>query len=557
MAVDLKESSTLENKIKCINCYRCGAKNYVDTKLYKEHLWQVHIPYSEQMMANTKLTGIKPAASSGSTLQENNKTRETSALAQEEPESKPIQVAEVGNSENNVVEAKPKRGRKKRKLSNENNEEDADKENLIGMDTIATSGSFYSEENKITREEKIKQTISKLSAEDSDTFNLENIDEKVLFSRTAFLYGDKDSSNKIREFKNGRIGWAMWRIKGSSIMWPCKLENLTREKNTIKVGIRYYENHGQFSHVFKLDLIKVELFFRNSQHYYYKRSSLLNPKLDSYEFATCYTEALKDYVKQLESLEVDREKFEADYERTEKNLLGPLSSKRRKSNSSGGSTSNRSSTSDGRKEYLVNNNMISLNQVRQIASRGKSEQLLQTIQERTEKSNALTEKILTPECKEYLISIFTSNAELNPRHDKYLKADVLTRREMDFKSPGPLIEEDQQKVAAFVTNIEEEYYLDKPANLTKYNYDVLYPEAVIWALRKMNSRLSYLRAEKIYQESFKQTEEEMEYQRCHEILNRLPSQSNEEQSWMHNSNDFEDVNISVNSSLANPSQESS
>lgn len=69
--------------------------------------------------------------------------------------------------------------------------------------------------------------------------------------------------------KPGKIVWATWRIKGKDVMWPAKVEKLIRAKNhTIKkVFIRYYEMNRLKSHVFKMDLPKVQLFFRSVENH--------------------------------------------------------------------------------------------------------------------------------------------------------------------------------------------------------------------------------------------------------------------------------------------------
>lgn len=91
---------------------------------------------------------------------------------------------------------------------------------------------------------------------------------------------------------------------------------------------------------------------------------------------------------------------------------------------------------------------------------------------------------------------------------------------MKFSSPGPLVEEDQQTLAKLVEEISKEHYKPKASNLDKYEYDVLYPEAVIWALMKLEN-VSYSKAELKYRQGFKRTEEEIIRQRCNEILNKL------------------------------------
>jgi hypothetical protein len=97
---------------------------------------------------------------------------------------------------------------------------------------------------------------------------------------------------------------------------------------------------------------------------------------------------------------------------------------------------------------------------------------------------------------------------------------------MKFCSPGPLIDEHQLNLATFVIEISNHYYEDKPCHLTSYEYDVLYPEAVIFGIRKIENSLSYKKADTKYAQSFKLTKEEITKQKCHEILNRLPKKIN-------------------------------
>lgn len=87
----------------------------------------------------------------------------------------------------------------------------------------------------------------------------------------------------VTEFKPGKIAWAEWRFKGKKIMWPCKIDKLIKIQNKYKVAIKYFEINDKTSSTFKLDLHKVELFFRNQKHFNYK-VLLLNFKNQSIKF---------------------------------------------------------------------------------------------------------------------------------------------------------------------------------------------------------------------------------------------------------------------------------
>jgi hypothetical protein len=78
--------------------------------------------------------------------------------------------------------------------------------------------------------------------------------------------------------------------------------------------------------------------------------------------------------------------------------------------------------------------------------------------------------------------------------------------------------EQQQELAKLVLDLSKTYYVTKPPSLDQYEYDVLYPEAIIWGLRRMDN-MSYTRAERKYEEGFKRTPEELLKEQCNEILN--------------------------------------
>jgi hypothetical protein len=98
-----------------------------------------------------------------------------------------------------------------------------------------------------------------------------------------------------------------------------------------------------------------------------------------------------------------------------------------------------------------------------------------------------------------------------------LNGDVKTRKALQQIAPGPLIDQDQLEVALLVDELSKTHFKEKPEHLTNYEHDILNPEAVMWALKKMYN-ISNRKAEEKYLEGFKRTEEEILKQKCNEFL---------------------------------------
>ena len=73
-------------------------------------------------------------------------------------------------------------------------------------------------------------------------------------------------------------------------------------------------------------------------------------------------------------------------------------------------------------------------------------------------------------------------------------------------------------VLDFVTKLSSEHYEDKPISLRAYEFDVLYAEAVIWGVRRIEN-IGYAAAEKKYSKGIGVTNEEKVRSRCIEVLN--------------------------------------
>ena len=98
-----------------------------------------------------------------------------------------------------------------------------------------------------------------------------------------------------------------------------------------------------------------------------------------------------------------------------------------------------------------------------------------------------------------------------------MNGDAKTRKRLEQISPGPLIEKDQLEVATLVTELSRTYFKEKPDILINYEHDILYPEAVIWALKKRYN-CTLKKAEAKYLEGFKRTQEEVIKQKCNEFI---------------------------------------
>lgn len=103
-----------------------------------------------------------------------------------------------------------------------------------------------------------------------------------------------------------------------------------------------------------------------------------------YEFFNCYTNALKDFVRQLEEMEKN----------------GPLNI----ANKDSDETQNDSEV-DNSKKYLVQDKYYSLEEVKDLANKPISEDLEKNIAGRKESSAKLLDVLLTDECKVFFTDL--------------------------------------------------------------------------------------------------------------------------------------------------------
>ncbi len=111
------------------------------------------------------------------------------------------------------------------------------------------------------------------------------------------------------------------------------------------------------------------------------------------------------------------------------------------------------------------------------------------------------------------------------RVNDYLCGTLKDRKEMRFCSPGPLLIDHQKKLADNLQQLESVHFSTKPAHLTSFTYDVIYPEAVIWAIKRLD-KCSTAKATSTYKIGFRQTSEEARKQRCNELLAEWRNEDN-------------------------------
>ena len=295
----------------------------------------------------------------------------------------------------------------------------------------------------------IDKRLSELNEEAMKKFNLDNIDE------TEFVKEIGDGVyNKKRELVAGRIAWVQWR----NFMWPAKIMKATRHSNTsfyqssLKIHIRFYEMNHKFGNLFKIDASKCELFYKCKEHEQYKVLGAMDPKKRK-EFYISYTHALNDYM-----------------ESNAKIVSNGLQIKKEKESSIKMGQSNL--------KYHILETKYTIQEIKELASKSYSNEQYKENAIRELKSKNLLNLITGDDCKNYLLSIIT---DLNPikccRHDKYLNADAKTRREvLNFNKIGPLTQEDSIKTGTHLIKICKDNFVNKPLNLTNYEFDVLYPE---------------------------------------------------------------------------------
>ncbi len=144
-----------------------------------------------------------------------------------------------------------------------------------------------------------------------------------------------------------------------------------------------------------------------------------------------------------------------------------------------GSTSNKNNSDN---KFFIMSKYYTLADVREHAHKPFSDETMEINRKRIDQSNLLMDKLKSQECQNFLESILTGAYDCK-RHKTYVKGDVVTRREMKFSSPGPLIVGHQEELAKMLFELSKKFYPHKPANLKDYEYDILYPEVSGFLLR--------------------------------------------------------------------------
>jgi hypothetical protein len=122
------------------------------------------------------------------------------------------------------------------------------------------------------------------------------------------------------------------------------------------------------------------------------------------------------------------------------------------------------------------------------------------------------------------VSILTNTLPCK-RQQAYLSGTVKDRKEMNFCSPGPLLIDHQKELAQNLEQLQIAHFPTKPAHLTSFTYDVIYPEAVIWAIKRLD-KCTLTKAVSTYKAGFRQTSEEAIKQKCNELLAEWSNQEN-------------------------------
>jgi hypothetical protein len=324
--------------------------------------------------------------------------------------------------------------------------------------------------------------------------------------------------DKLERLKPGTVAWAKWSRKGPvTVMWPCVIEKVQENKRAPpKVWLRYYEycEEMKFGHVFKMDLESVELFFGNTrEHFEYKIATCTDSSTKcGYEFFFTYTNALKDFEKNLQK-----------YEKEHQNSVQTSSVK----------SGNREHGSE-EKKYRVNNDMLSLSQVHDIVNRDLSQEQKTLNQKRIDESRETMNAIISKkEVKDFLVSIMKTksdkrraSAKLEPhlvRHLEYLNGSSIERSKIAIEKMGlgPVTHDDSMTICQYLQDICKKHFKSKPQHLKNYEIDVLYYEAVIWALMK-SKNIKRKQACSMYEKNiFNYTCEEKSKSICHDLLNRL------------------------------------
>jgi hypothetical protein len=86
---------------------------------------------------------------------------------------------------------------------------------------------------------------------------------------------------KVKEFKNGMIGWADRNVKGRRVKWPCMIERIGRDKRDKGwcTTVRYFDSSAPATTSNNVQPSGVEIFFRTPYHLDFKVCFALDLKL--------------------------------------------------------------------------------------------------------------------------------------------------------------------------------------------------------------------------------------------------------------------------------------
>lgn len=456
------DTDLLQKKFKCVKC----SVRLQDVKLLKMHFWKVHIQQDEifnHLDVNDKYL-IK------STFR---KKTPTKFAEKRKKQKRSTAMANVSYCEN-----APESNSDSEFIAHESSEDETE-----------------------TETETLYEKVKKMTMDQVRWFNLtkEQIDEREVADRYRDITEDHAEFIKKKQLEDGRIVWA----KYGKVMWPARIEKIIRSKtNTIqKVAIRYFEMDKQKSCVFRLDPNRIQLFFRPVENHFKNKESVFGNKQKRFHFISAYSDALEEFYSSVQS------ELPANCA-TE--ILGERAY---------AWDSDSGSSACMRNMYFVNDKMLSKEEVVALAEAPPSDSQVQTNNERKEYSRQLFAVLESEECQNYVIDILKKNIECT-RNREYLEGGPAVRKTMRFERPGPLVLEHQTALAKLLGSLQQTHFASKPAHLRNYDYDVLYPEAVIWAIQK-HENLALSKAELKYNDGFTQTSEEATKQRCNEILVKL------------------------------------
>jgi hypothetical protein len=257
--IDLNDS--VLSLAKRLNCPKCFLQ-LIDVKLLKSHYWRVHISEKDVQNAEYHLDkeDLTPPVRTSSYIKNDDENQNAMSQGADD---------DLDQTSARTI----------------TNQDDSD----VSMD----QGEYENDDDY----EQIQSTLEKLNQDEIKYFNLDkDINEQLVSERVQKLYSNKAIikrksiliffnrammknlisdpfvlKKKVKELKANSVAWATWRTKGQTIMWPCKINRIVKEKRSMKFYIRYYELNIEKQNKFKMNLNRIEPFYRSiEQHFKYK-----------------------------------------------------------------------------------------------------------------------------------------------------------------------------------------------------------------------------------------------------------------------------------------------